>query len=107
MSACDLPRVIRFDPATGTRALTQEQAVPGQPLGPITQQIFRGVWARLFKDEPSNPIYLPRVIKDGYPKWGLPSYDPARPGGVSDPFAIPGVPQEVADSACTADYPIS
>jgi hypothetical protein len=88
-------------------ALTGEQATAGGPLGPITKAIFTKVWTRLFDDDPSNPIYLPRIIKDGYPPWNLPSYDPARPGGVSDPFPIPGVPQEVSDAACTADYPIS
>ena len=77
------------------------------PLGPITRAVFRSVWVRLFKDEPSNTLYLPRIIKDGYPPLGLPSYDPANPGGVSDPIPVPGVPQEVTDAACTADVPVS
>lgn len=77
------------------------------PLGPILRAILNSVWKRLFDPDPSNPIYLPRVVKDGYAPWSLPSYDPAYPSGVSERFAIPGVPQEVSDSACTSDVPIS
>jgi hypothetical protein len=78
------------------------------PPGPITKVIISMLWKRLFDAAASNPIYLPRVIRDGYPKWGLPSYDPARPGGTSPPVEISGVPQEVADSACArtdVEYP--
>ncbi|MFJ1846667.1 hypothetical protein [Streptomyces sp. NPDC088146] len=45
-------------------------------------------------------MYLPRIIRDGYPEWGLPSYDPAVPGGTSAPIDIPNVPDGVGDSAC-------
>lgn len=79
----------------GTPAMTTSG-----PPGPITRVIIGRLWDRLFDDEPTNPIYLPRVIRDGYPKWGLPSYDPARPGGTSAPIEIPGVPDDVSDSAC-------
>lgn len=71
--------------------------------GPITKVIIRTLWTRLFDDQPSNPIYLPRIIRDGYPEWGLPSYDPARPGGTSAPIVINGVPDDVADTACIRD----
>lgn len=79
----------------GTPAMTTSG-----PPGPITRVIIGRLWDRLFDDEPTNPIYLPRVIRDGYPKWGLPSYDPARPEGTSAPIEIPGVPDDVSDSAC-------
>ena len=83
----------------GGEALRAEGSEPEEgPPGPITKTIVRTLWKRLF--DPSASIYLPRIITDGYPEWGLPSYDPARPGGTSPPFAIDGVPQDVADSAC-------
>lgn len=81
-------------------------AMLGDPLGPITRTILRALWDRLFRDEPGNPIYLPRVILDGYEPWGLPSYDPARPDGVSDRIPVDGVPQDVRDSACKGDFPV-
>lgn len=78
----------------------RQAATSGGPPGPITKVILTTLWNRLFDADPSNPIYLPRIIRDGYPKWGLPSYDPARPGGTSAPIVIPGVPDDVTDSAC-------
>ena len=96
----------RDNPAEGAELTDSEPSLSG-PLGPITRAFLRTVWKRLFSDERSNPIYLPRIIKDGYPDWGLPSYDPAWPSGISEPSPMQGVPQDVADSACTADYPIS
>ena len=75
--------------------------------GPITKVIIQTLWKRLFDAASDNALYLPRIIRDGYPKWNLPSYDPARPGGTSQPFAIPGVPTEVSDSACMRpEFPI-
>jgi hypothetical protein len=68
------------------------------PPGPITKAIVRTLWKTLF--DPGAQIYLPRVIRDGYAPWGLPSYDPARPGGTSPPAPVLGVPNELADSAC-------
>lgn len=70
------------------------------PPGPITRVLLNALWKRLFDPDSGNPIYLPRVIKDGYPKWNLPSYDPAAPGGTSAPIVIGGVPDDVGDSAC-------
>jgi hypothetical protein len=75
------------------------------PPGPITKAILNKVWATLF--DPDAAIYLPRVIKDGYPPWNLPPYDPVTPSGTSAPIPIAGVPEEVADSACARlDTPV-
>lgn len=75
--------------------------------GPITRVIIQTLWKRLFDASADNPIFLPRVIKNGYPSWDLPSYDPATPEGTSDPIPIGGVPADVADSAClNPDMPI-
>ncbi|GGQ15208.1 hypothetical protein [Streptomyces roseolilacinus] len=63
---------------------------------------------RTFDPDPENPLHLPRTIRDGHPEWGLPSYDPATPGGTSPPAGIPGVPAGVGDSACARhdlEYP--
>lgn len=79
---------------------------PSEGLGPFSRAIVATLWKRLFADEPDNPVYLPRIIKDGYPAWGLPSYDPATPGGVSDPIPVLNVPQDVADSACITTLPV-
>jgi len=76
--------------------------------GPITRVIIQTLWKRLFDDSPSNTLFLPRIIRDGYPKWNLPSYDPAAPGGTSSPIQIPGVPHDVSDAACLRpEYPIT
>lgn len=76
--------------------------------GPITRVIIQTLWKRLFDETPGNALFLPRIIRDGYPQWNLPSYDPATPGGTSQPIAIPGVPQDVSDSACLRpEFPIT
>jgi hypothetical protein len=79
----------------------------GSPLGPILRAVITSIWKRLFDNEASNQLYLPRIIKNGYPPWDLPSYDPAKVEGTSQPIQISGVPQDVADQACTSDFPIS
>lgn len=107
MVSIDLPARHPPDPGAPAPSLPAQDEPPRDPFGPLTRGFLRTVWTRLFKDEPSNALYLPRIVKDGYPPLRLPSYDPANPGGVSDPVSVPGVPQEVADAACTADVPIS
>ncbi|MEU9059810.1 hypothetical protein AB0D13_13340 [Streptomyces sp. NPDC048430] len=77
-----------------------ESATDSGPPGPITRAIIAALWARTFDSDPANSMYLPRIIRDGYPEWGLPSYDPAAPGGTSAPIDIPNVPDGVGDSAC-------
>lgn len=76
--------------------------VPAGP-GPLTRALIMLLWKRLFDASSENPIYLPRIIRDGYLKWGLPSYDPARPDGTSAPVEIPNVPNAIGDSACARD----
>ncbi|MFE7358161.1 hypothetical protein ACFU8Q_34845 [Streptomyces sp. NPDC057543] len=80
-----------------------ESVTVSEPPGPITKAIIGALWKRTFDPDPANPIYLPRIIRDGYPEWGLPSYDPAVPGGTSAPVDIPDVPDDVGDSACARD----
>lgn len=70
---------------------------------PITRVLIHTLWKRLFENDPSNQLYLPRIIKDGRADWGLPPYDPATPSGTSAPIVITGVPLDVADSACAED----
>jgi len=79
--------------------LTLDTGETGPP-GPITKVLLNALWKKLFDPDVGNPIYLPRVIKNGYPDWNLPSYDPAAPGGTSAPILIPGVPDDVGDAAC-------
>lgn len=79
----------------------------GSPLGPILRAIVSGIWSHLFDSAPSNELYLPRIIRDGYPPWDLPAYDPTTSDGLNQPLTISGVPQDVSDSACTNDFPIS
>ncbi|MCX4821350.1 hypothetical protein OG883_15835 [Streptomyces sp. NBC_01142] len=77
-----------------------EPVTVSEPPGPITKAIISALWRRTFNSDPANPMYLPRIIRDGYPEWGLPSYDPAVPGGTSAPIDIPNVPDGVGDAAC-------
>ncbi|MFJ8695791.1 hypothetical protein [Streptomyces roseolilacinus] len=72
-----------------------------EPPGPITGVITSTLWERTFDPDPGNPLHLPRIIRDGYPEWGLPSYDPATPGGTGAPVGIPDVPRKVGGSART------
>ena len=78
------------------------------PLGPIWRAIINALWARLFNPEASNQLYLPRILREGYKPWGLPPYDPATPSGTSQAIPLPGIPQDVADSACSdPDVPVA
>jgi hypothetical protein len=76
---------------------------PTGPPGPITKVLLNALWKKLFDPDIGNSLYLPRIIKNGYPEWNLPSYDPAAPGGTSAPIMIPGVPDDVGDAACARD----
>jgi hypothetical protein len=76
------------------------------PLGPIWRAIINALWTKLFDPDPANQIYLPRILREGYKPWDLPPYDPTTPSGVSDAFPLPGIPQDVADSACLSDKPL-
>lgn len=81
------------------------RSVANSPIGPLLQALLTLLWRRLF--EPSSPIYLPNIIKNGDPSLGLPSYDPASFANPGQQFLIPGVPHGVSDSACSSDVPIS
>ena len=72
-------------------------------IGPFTRAILQGMWEKLFDPSPGNQIFLPNIIRNGYPQWGLPSYDPANITGTSQPLPILGVDPGTISQACTDD----
>ncbi|MFT7837775.1 hypothetical protein Q5530_16695 [Saccharothrix sp. BKS2] len=75
-----------------------------QPLGPFTRKILEILWQKLF--DPGESTYLPKIIRNGYPAWRLPSYDPTTYRESTPFIPIHGMSLDDVDSACSSDDPV-